>query len=87
MPFDGIVNPQKVGIPMGTSWAPFVSDTSAIASYIYILPHPSLSSELLYYAQGKAKSRMYQGVFRVKNRVKTWQIRGIWSQQNECPEG
>ena len=30
-----------------------------------------------------AKSRKYQGVFEVKSRVKTWQIRGIWSQQLE----
>ena len=29
----------------------------------------------------KAKSRKYQGVFEVKSRVKTWQVRGIWSQQ------
>ena len=57
--------------------------TSAKTSYIYILPHPSLSSELLYYAQGKVNSRTYQGVFKVKSRVKTWQIRGIWSQQLE----
>ena len=25
----------------------------------------------------------YQGVFQVKSRVKTWQVRGIWSQQLE----
>ena len=25
----------------------------------------------------------YQGVFEVKSRVKTWQVRGIWSQQLE----
>ena len=31
----------------------------------------------------EAKSRKYQGVFKVKSRVKTWQIRGIWSQQLE----
>ena len=31
----------------------------------------------------KAKSRKYQGVFKVKSRVKTWQVRGIWSQQLE----
>ena len=31
----------------------------------------------------KAKSRKYQGVFEVKSRVKTWQVRGIWSQQLE----
>ena len=29
----------------------------------------------------QAKSRKYQGVFEVKSRVKTWQVRGIWSQQ------
>ena len=27
----------------------------------------------------RAKSRKYQGVFEVKSRVKTWQVRGIWS--------
>ena len=31
--------------------------------------------------KGKEKSRRYQGVFEVKSRVKTWQVRGIWSQQ------
>ena len=31
----------------------------------------------------KVKSRKYQGVFEVKSRVKTWQVRGIWSQQLE----
>ena len=31
----------------------------------------------------KAKSRKYQGIFKVKSRVKTWQVRGIWSQQLE----
>ena len=30
-----------------------------------------------------AKSRKYQGVFKVKSRGKTWQVRGIWSQQLE----
>ena len=47
----------------------------------------------------KAKSRKYQGVFEVKSRVRTWQVRGIWSQQlgaqasptmgdgARCPEG
>ena len=33
----------------------------------------------------KAKSRKYQGVFEVKGRAKTWQVRGIWSQQLEHP--
>ena len=31
----------------------------------------------------EVKSRKYQGVFEVKSRVKTWQVRGIWSQQLE----
>ena len=31
----------------------------------------------------RAKSRKYKGVFEVKSRVKTWQVRGIWSQQLE----
>ena len=31
----------------------------------------------------KAKSRKYQGVFEDKSREKTWQVRGIWSQQLE----
>ena len=31
----------------------------------------------------RAKSRKYQGVLEVKSRVKTWQVRGIWSQQLE----
>ena len=31
----------------------------------------------------EAKSRNYQGVFEVKSRVKTLQVRGIWSQQLE----
>ena len=29
----------------------------------------------------KAKSRKYRGVFKVKSRVRTWQVSGIWSQQ------
>ena len=33
--------------------------------------------------QGGATSRKYQGVFEVKSRVKTWQVRGIWPQQLE----
>ena len=32
---------------------------------------------------GQRKMRKYQGVFEVKSRVKTWQIRGIRSQQLE----
>ena len=31
----------------------------------------------------KAKPRKYQGVFKAKSRVETWQVRGIWSQQLE----
>ena len=31
----------------------------------------------------EVKSRKYQGVFEMKSRVKTWQVRGIWSQQLE----
>ena len=31
----------------------------------------------------QAKSRKYPGVFEAKSRVKTWQVRGIWSQQYE----
>ena len=31
----------------------------------------------------QVKSRKYQGVFEVKSRAKTWQVRGIWSQQLE----
>ena len=31
----------------------------------------------------KAKSRKYQGVFKVKIRVKTWQVWGIWFQELE----
>ena len=38
---------------------------------------------LLMVGQHQAKSRKYQGVFEVKSRVKTWQVRGIWSQQLE----
>ena len=32
---------------------------------------------------GEAKSRKYRGVIKVKSRVKTLQVRGIWSQQLE----
>ena len=47
----------------------------------------------------EAKSRKYQGVLEMKSRVKTWQVRGTWSQQfgalaspkmgdgTRCPEG
>ena len=34
-------------------------------------------------SKAKTKSRKYQGVFEVKSRLKTWHIRGIWSQQLE----
>ena len=40
---------------------------------------PIVYYSLLYHV----KSRKYQGVFEVKSRVKTWQVRGIWSQQLE----
>ena len=39
------------------------------------------------YGTLKAKSRKYQGVFEVKSRVKTWQVRGIWCQQLEHKQG
>ena len=42
-------------------------------------PKRSCADRLKY----KANSRKYQGVFKVKSRVKTWQVRGIWSQQFE----
>ena len=35
------------------------------------------------YRRYKEKSTKYKGVFKVKYRVKTWQVRGIWSQQLE----
>ena len=35
------------------------------------------------YSLTEAKSRKYKGVFMVKSRVKTWQVRGILSQQLE----
>ena len=35
----------------------------------------------------EAKSRKYQGVFKVKSRVKTWQFRGIWSTSKSQKEG
>ena len=40
-------------------------------------------SEMLTINNTEAKSRKYRGVFKVKSRVKTWQVRGIWSQQLE----
>ena len=39
--------------------------------------------KFLFSSDSKVKSRKYQGVFEVKSRVKTWQVRGIWSQQLE----
>ena len=36
-----------------------------------------------FYGYYEVKSRKYQGVFEEKSRVKTWQVRGIWSQQLE----
>ena len=36
-----------------------------------------------HWQQRQVKSRKYQGVFEVKSRAKTWQVRGIWSQQLE----
>ena len=35
----------------------------------------------------EAKLRKYQGVFEVKSRVNTWQVRGIWSQICKSPNG
>ena len=40
----------------------------------------TISNDIMF---GEVKSRKYQGVFEVKSRVKTWQVRGIWSQQLE----
>ena len=54
-----------------------VINTLAISKLIYtasILPLPPPNFI-------KAKSRKYQGVYEVKSRVRTWQVRGIWSQQ------
>ena len=34
-------------------------------------------------AKFEAKSRKYQGVFKMIIRIKTWPVRGIWSQQLE----
>ena len=41
------------------------------------------STSKLKISGSKVKSRKYQGVFEVKSRAKTWQVRGIWSQQLE----
>ena len=41
------------------------------------------SPNLVQCCEIKAKSRKYQGVFEVKSRVKTRQVRWIWSQQLE----
>ena len=43
----------------------------------------NVNQQMHIFLLAKAKSRKYQGVFEVKSRVKTWQIRGIWSQQLE----
>ena len=55
----------------------FQNKESPCISYSYTR---SVASKVFNY---KAKSRKYQGVFEVKGRVKTWQVRGIWSQQLE----
>ena len=44
---------------------------------------PFLDIRTSFFDLKKGKSRKYQGVFDVKSRVKTWQVRGIWSQQLE----
>ena len=41
--------------------------------------HVTLFANVLW----KGKSRKYRGVFEVKSRVKTWQVRGTWSQPLE----
>ena len=50
------------------------NDTSRYLDDIFTIDKPAFA---------EAKSRKYQGVFEVKSRVKTWQVRGIWSQQLE----
>ena len=45
---------------------------------------PAVWTEYQYLTKAErfeAKSRKYQGVFKVKIRVKRWQVQGIWSQQ------
>ena len=47
------------------------------------IPVQGGSTFIMKFNKLKAKSRKYQGIFEVKSRVKTWQVRGIWSQQLE----
>ena len=51
--------------------------------YFRYFPSESLKLFWLYLTVFKAKSKKYQGIFKVKSRVKTWQVRGIWSQPLE----
>ena len=55
--------------------------TGDVHSHAHTWSRPICDLHILYLL--RAKSRKYQGVFKVKSRVKTWQNRGIWSQQLE----
>ena len=55
-------------------------DTLGIPKPFFIF-NPGVNTDAFFMQE--AKSRKYQGVFEVKSRVKTWQVRGIWSQQLE----
>ena len=63
------------------------NDTSRYLDDIFTIDNPKIEKYIpdIYPAelQLKAKSKKYQGVCEVKSRVKTWQVRGIWSQQLE----
>ena len=66
-----------------------VIDTSRYLDDIFTINLPLLSSYSLFKKDQRVKSKIekYQGVFKVKRRVKTWQVRGIWSQQLEHKKG
>ena len=68
-----------------TSWGCRLEDLLAKAQPVMKIPRPEAEQMLrdVFWQGLKAKSRKYQGVFEVKSRVKTWQVRGIWSQQLE----
>ena len=73
----GIITPELISLPFFFEVFKYLfknrfSDKFFLRAFIF--PHAKFL---------KAKSRKYQGVFEVKSRIKTWEVREIWSQQLE----
>ena len=62
-----------------------IPDSNCYRFEVQLLSKENLQMYMYSSIMNKAKSRKYQRVhiFQVKSRVRTWQVRGIWSQQLE----